>query len=90
VVTIDRDSQRVYQDGQEIHLAPKEYGILELLSRYPGKPIPVERIISSVWGYIEDGTDDHAVCRMVYKLRQKLPGLIETRYKLGYVYREGA
>ncbi|MAQ73482.1 MAG: hypothetical protein CMD49_04170 [Gammaproteobacteria bacterium] len=49
-VKIDHRSRRVYCCFREIAISPREYRILELLIKNPGKVFSREEIITSVWG----------------------------------------
>ena len=44
---IDLLSRRVRRDGQDIHLSPKEYGVLAELARYPGRVLTHAQLLQS-------------------------------------------
>ena len=70
-LTIDTTAMRVSRDGQELHLTPKEYEILLLFARNPGRALYRETIYERVWGeefpYGSKTVDLH-----VQRLRKKL------------------
>lgn len=84
----DRESLRVYIDGEDVHLTAKELAILDLLMSRPGKLFSRERILSNVWGLNMDvGTN--VVDVYIGKLRKKIDlngneSMIVTVRGLGY------
>lgn len=84
----DRESLRVYVDGEDVHLTAKELAILDLLMSRPGKLFSRERIINNVWGLSAD-TSTNILDVYIGKLRKKIDqqngdSLIETVRGLGY------
>ncbi|MGR4009334.1 response regulator transcription factor [Leucobacter sp. 1207-22] len=88
------DAQDVYIDitnryatvaSTAIELTPKEFEILEVLARYPGVPVPRDRIIREVWGTDWSGFNRSLEVH-VGSIRRKLDpnSLIETVRGLGY------
>lgn len=49
-LTIDLERRQVLRDGSEVHLWPKEYALLELLARVPGKVVTHAQLLRSIWG----------------------------------------
>ena len=49
-VEIDLAARRVTRCGEEVHLAPKEYGVLVELARHPGRVITHAQLLRAVWG----------------------------------------
>lgn len=49
-LTIDRDSYLVFQAGNEISLARKEFELLYLLASKPGKVFSRDQILEQIWG----------------------------------------
>jgi two-component system KDP operon response regulator KdpE len=47
---IDLLARRVRRDGQDIHLTPKEYGVLAQLARHPGRVLTHAQLLRAVWG----------------------------------------
>ena len=70
-MVLDATRGRVSVDGQEIHLRPKEFQILELLLREQGRTVSRDTLIQKVWGLEFEG-DERMVDRHVASLRQKL------------------
>lgn len=48
-LTINTDTRQVWVRGKEVRLTPKEFEILELLSRNKGIVLSVEKIYETVW-----------------------------------------
>ncbi|MCQ2354642.1 MAG: response regulator transcription factor [Clostridia bacterium] len=84
-IKVDFGSRKVFRDGTEVSLKPKEYDLLELLIRNRNVALSREKIISLVWEFDYEG-DTRTVDVHIQQLRQKL-GLkdrIKTIYKTGY------
>jgi two-component system response regulator RegX3 len=60
-----------FQDDQQIHLPPKEFGLLELLIRRDGRVVSREEALELVWGQGHSG-DPTTVDVHVKRLRAKL------------------
>ncbi len=77
--------RRASRNGQTLDLAPKEFGILQLLLASEGRVVSAEELLERVW---DDATDPftQAVKVAVSRLRAKLgdPPIIETVPKAGY------
>ena len=67
---IDYGSRCLYQDGQLVHLAKKEFDIVELLSMHPSQVFDRERIYESVWGWDSEG-DSAVVAEHIRRIRAK-------------------
>ena len=48
--TIDLRTKRVFRDEVAVHLTPKEWSIVELLVRNPGRLVSQRQILTTVWG----------------------------------------
>ncbi|MFI5793499.1 response regulator transcription factor [Streptomyces sp. NPDC051677] len=74
-VAVDRQAHRVFMDGTEVSLSPKEYALLEYLSRRPDTLVTRESIMAAVWDSNWFGStktlDTH-----VTSLRHKLGGAL--------------
>ncbi len=46
---IDLLNRVIRRDGEELHLTPKEFGVLAELARFPGRVITHDHILKSVW-----------------------------------------
>jgi two-component system KDP operon response regulator KdpE len=88
-ITVDTTARRVERDGQEVHLTPIEFGILEVLLMRPGTVCTVKQIVSAVWGEGADVSRD-TIRVHVGSLRKKLepepavPRYIRTEPWVGY------
>ncbi|CAD5938086.1 response regulator transcription factor [Planktothrix agardhii] len=86
---LDPNSCEVTYAEKLISLTPKEYGLLELFLRSPGRVLSREIILEHLWSF-EDIPGDDTVKTHIKRLRQKLKivgvpsTLIETVYGLGY------
>jgi two-component system KDP operon response regulator KdpE len=47
---IDLDVKRVVRDAVEVHLTPKEWDIVEVLVRNPGRLVSQRQLLHDVWG----------------------------------------
>jgi two-component system OmpR family response regulator len=87
-LVFDRESLRVYVNGEDVHMTAKELAILDLLMSNPGKLFSRERILSNVWGLNMDPLTN-VVDVYIGRLRKKIDdgegdSLIETVRGLGY------
>ncbi len=84
-LVLDSAQHRVMRGGREIELAPKEFGVLELLLASQGRCVSAEELLARVWDEAADPFTN-AVKITVSRLRAKLgePPLIETVAKAGY------
>lgn len=73
-------------DGSSLDLTPKEFDLLALLARNPGRAFARDYLIEKVWGY-DAGGFDRTVDTHVLRLRKKLGAVgerIETVWGIGY------
>ena len=88
-VRLDPERRRVTLRGDEVTLSAKEFDLLHLLMRSPGRPYSREEIVDRIWGYGFDGTP-RTVDNYILNLRQKLeddstrPRHIVTVRQVGY------
>lgn len=68
---LDPTSYETRLDDQTIDLAPKEFSLLYLLVRYPGRVFSRAYLLDEIWGY-EAAAYDRTVDTHIYRLRQKL------------------
>jgi DNA-binding response OmpR family regulator len=82
-------SHRVWCEGKEIKLLPKEFTILELFLRHPNRVFSAEAIISRVWESKAAATPD-TIRSYIMNLRKKLLpcDLLETVHGVGYRLKE--
>lgn len=88
-LVIDTDKRTVTRAGRPIDLAPKEYNLLLLLARRPGKVFSKDELAAQVW------SDSHTVSNNTIEvyisfLRSKVDKghsrkLIHTRHGFGYL-----
>lgn len=89
---LDRARHRVTRSGQDVHLGPTEYRLLDFFMQRPGRVFSRERLLDSVWGantYVELRTVDVHVGRLRKALRKPgAPDLIRTVRSAGYALDE--
>lgn len=68
---MDLVNRRIFVEGEEIHLTPKEYDLLRLLATHPGKVMTNRTILNTVWG-ADYAEMDHYVRVFVNQIRKKL------------------
>src|SRR5690606_34390860 len=68
---IDMNSHQVMKEGQEIHLTPTEFRLLEFLARNQGKVISHRKILQAVWG-AEYGDEREYLRVYISQLRHKI------------------
>jgi len=87
-IMIDRVAHRVKRDGQEIHLGPTEFRLLDYLIQHPGRVFSREQLLDAVWGsdvYVEVRTVDVHIGRLRKALNmQGLSDPIRTVRSAGY------
>jgi two-component system KDP operon response regulator KdpE len=90
---LDPDRHRVEKMGQEIRLTPKEFAMLHYLMEHAGRPIPHNRLLTSIWGS-EYGNEREYLRVLINQLRKKIeddparPSYILTESYIGYRFRE--
>lgn len=88
---LDCDGRRVYIDGREINLTAKEFEVLELLMKNPGKVYGREKLLQLVWGSDYPG-DVRTVDVHIRRLREKIenvpsePVYVRTKWGVGYYF----
>ncbi len=70
-MVLNRTSQTVFQDDQEIQLSPREFQLLDLLLQNRGQVLPRELILDRIWGYDTD-VSIKTIDATVKLLRKKL------------------
>jgi two-component system KDP operon response regulator KdpE len=70
-LVIDFDRRRVVRDETEIRLTPKEFELLALLARQPGRVLTNRVILKTIWGPNAVGQPEH-VRVLMGQLRRKL------------------
>ena len=90
-VRLDPASRQVTRGGEALNLTPREYKLIELLMRNPGRAISRETILESVWGFGSDVTENtlEVFVRLLrIKVDTRGPKLIHTIRGFGYMMRE--
>jgi DNA-binding response OmpR family regulator len=64
-------TREVFRAGQKIDLQSREFALLELLMRHPGRPITKTMILEHIWDYSFD-PQTNVVDVLVHRLRSKL------------------
>jgi two-component system KDP operon response regulator KdpE len=88
-VTIDLLARSVRRGGEEVHVTPKEWNLLQDLAKHPGRVLTHEALLRSVWGPAHVGQTEYLRVA-IRALRQKLeeeparPRLIVNEPGVGY------
>jgi len=70
---IDAQRRRVYYDGVEVPLAPREFDLLLYLATNAGRPFGRAMLLDQVWGWDYAG-DTRTVDKHIAELRRKIEG----------------
>jgi two-component system KDP operon response regulator KdpE len=87
--TIDLAEKRVTRDGEDVHLTPKEWDIVEVLVRNPGRLVSQGQLLHDVWGPEYD-TETEYLRVLMGRVRRKLevdhsrPRHFRTEPGMGY------
>jgi two-component system, OmpR family, response regulator len=88
-VVIDTAARVVRKAGEPVHLAAKEYALLELLVLNRGKVVPRQQIYEHIYDEDDDSLSN-VVDVYVSNLRRKLgKDFLETRRNQGYIVEAG-
>jgi two-component system, OmpR family, KDP operon response regulator KdpE len=88
-VQLDLVARTVTKAGREVHLTPKEYGVLAQLARFPGRVITHKQIMAEVWPHEHEHHVEYLRV-LIRTLRQKLetdpqqPQIITNELGIGY------
>jgi DNA-binding response OmpR family regulator len=88
---LDIPARALTRKGKEIKLSPKEFSLLELFVRMPGRALTRDEILNKVWGY-DSSTGQRGIDRFVTTLRNKIetnpnkPVFIHTIREIGYKF----
>jgi two-component system phosphate regulon response regulator PhoB len=88
-LSLDRSAHRVSRDGEEIHLGPTEFRMLDFFMQNPARVFSREQLLDSVWGsdvYVEARTVDVHIGRLRKALAKGKLGFnpIRTVRSAGY------
>ena len=87
--TVDLAAKTVSRRGEQVHLTPTEWGMLEMLVRNRGKLVGQKELLREVWGPAYD-TETHYLRVYLAQLRRKLeddpanPKHLITEAGMGY------
>ena len=88
-IRLDPGERSAWRDGAPVELTAKEFDLMELLMRNPGRVYSRENLLNVVWGYEYIG-DYRTVDVHIRRLREKLeldpanPEYILTKWGVGY------
>ena len=88
-ITLDTAQRSAWRGEELVELTAKEFDLMELLMRNPGRVYSRENLLNVVWGY-EYAGDYRTVDVHVRRLREKLeldpanPEFIRTKWGVGY------
>ena len=92
-ITLDYNFRRIVIRGETVELTSKEFDLLELFLRNPGKVYTRENLLDIAWGFDYPG-DVRTVDVHIRRLREKIeenpaePEYIKTKWGVGYYYRK--
>ena len=88
-VEVDFEKRLVTREGQDVHLTPNEYKLLQVLVTHAGRVVTQRQLLNQVWG--PQHTDQSQYLRVyVAQLRRKLerdparPKYLQTEPGVGY------
>ena len=91
-IAIDAGSRAAWKNGRPVDLTVKEFDLVELMMKNPGRVYSRENLLDLVWGYEYMG-DFRTVDVHVRRLREKLepdpanPQYILTKWGVGYYFK---
>jgi two-component system KDP operon response regulator KdpE len=91
--TVDLAAKKVTRNGEEVHLTPTEWGMLEMLVRHRGKLVGREELLREVWGPAY-AKETHYLRVYLAQLRRKLeadparPKHLLTEAGMGYRFQQ--
>jgi DNA-binding response OmpR family regulator len=92
-LVVDIEKRKVTLAGNAVELTAKEFDLLALFVRNPGKAYTRQTLLDAVWGYTFEGYD-HTVNSHINRLRSKIeedpstPRYIQTVWGIGYKFSE--
>ena len=86
-LTIDFERKAAYVEGMEVRLSPKEFGILSLMVRQPGRVFSRDEILAAVWRGTNCIVIDRTIDVHIARLRRKLGAVgLRLTNRPGYGY----
>ena len=87
-LVVDSSKHKVYLEGEELTLTPKEFILLNYMMKNRGLVLTREQILAAVWDFDYDG-DMRTVDTHIKRVRKKLDGrFIKTIHGYGYKFQE--
>lgn len=91
-VEIDLISHKVRRNGEEVHLPPKQYALLEFLMRHKGQVFSADTLVTRVWP-ADNETSSEIIRNYINHLRKTLDvngetSIIRTLPKVGYLIQD--
>lgn len=92
-LVIEPTKRKVTLDGTTVDLTSKEFELLLLFARHPGRAYSRQELLDEVWGYQYDGYS-HTVNTHINRLRNKIepdpssPQYVKTVWGVGYRFAE--
>lgn len=94
IITIDKNTCRVYKNKEEIFLSKLEYRLLLYFLENKNHVLSKEQIVSQLWDTEGKYVDNNTVSVNISRLRTKIekdaskPELIKTIHGIGYIWKE--
>jgi DNA-binding response OmpR family regulator len=92
-ISIDTSRRSAHRDGVSVDLTAKEFEVVELLMRNPGRVFSRENLLDTIWGRDYQG-DIRTVDVHMRRLREKLendpahPKYLMTKWGVGYYFND--
>lgn len=92
-LVIEPEKRKVRVDGESVDLTSKEFELLLLFARNPGRAYSRDELLDEVWGYQYSGYS-HTVNTHINRLRNKIerdpsdPQYVKTVWGVGYRFAE--
>ena len=92
-LSIDTENRTVILRGERMDLTPKEYDLLYILAKKPGRSFSRQQLLDAVWSYEFEGLE-HTVNSHINRLRMKIekdvqnPTYILTTWGVGYRFND--
>ncbi|HHV45337.1 MAG TPA: response regulator transcription factor [Tissierellia bacterium] len=89
-LVISHEERKVYVKGEEVNLTQKEFDMLYLMARNPGRVFTREEIFNHIWS--EEPVDVRTIDVHIKNLREKIeenakkPKFIMTKWGVGYYF----
>ena len=90
-LTIDSAARTVSTEAGPVELTAREFDLLELLMKNPGRVYSREQLLNQVWGY--DYTGEYRTVDVhIRRIREKVekdpasPALLRTKWGVGYFF----